>query len=688
MNPIKTLRNVFKKKVVDLSFGGLNLDNVGWQSLTGSSAFNFYKRNDLENGYASIRVIVNNFAKTEQYTIDKTGKYVGCNILDRLYTPNTLMSAYEFREALAVMTLTHNKVRIRVHYDGESPKADNIKGFTFLEGEFESIIDGKRQYRMANGDVYTDDEVITLLNINPYDLDAGFSPAMAARRWTKIDDYIADYQAGFFENHAIPAGQIIVTAKTPQDFNDIVDELKRRHKGAGHNNNVTYTHRPTDSTGKAMNAQVEWVPFATPNNNMALKEIFDEVNKKIDSAYGVPASLRGVNDNNTYASVKVDQKILIENVIEPLVMKIWGKFTHELNRITGGTGVAITADVEVPEIADEQLVKAQAKQVHMSMINMMTMSGFTIESIVDAFELPESYKLLGVKKTPPVEEPDIIDTENIQDTPDQPIDNTKEVKKKELSAIDEKLYIEQYKKLVHRQMVKQIDRAIAQLPEVVKSKSFGDTTDEDDQEFINDVILLMTPLIAFYGQKATNLGVKLILEAGLSTEYVDNFAMSKAQKTAYRKYVKKVARGYTEYTADQIRSVLERGILDGQNVNQIANNLRTVITGSENAYRIDRIARTEVHLAESKSSVMAMENIADSTGYKVYKVWFAGGAEPCEFCQAMNNTEVPISDAFIGLGDKFVGADGGVLNNDFTATEEALMHPNCECTLVYRVEAS
>lgn len=677
---------MFKKKVVDLSFGGLNLDNVGWQSLNGNTAFNFYKRNDLENGYASIRVIVNNFAKIEPYTIDKTGKSVPSNVLDRLYTPNTAMSAYEFREALAVTTLTHNKVRLRVIYDGVQPKPDNIKGFLFLEGEFESIVDGKRQYRLTNGEIIGDDEVITLLNINPYDLDAGFSPAMAARRWTKVDDYIADYQAGFFENGAVPAGQMIVTAKTPQDYNDIVDELKRRHQGAGHNNNVTYTHRPTDEGGKAQNAQVEWQPFSTPNNNMALKEIFDEVNKKIDSAYGVPASLRGVNDNNTYASVKVDQKILVENVIEPLVMKIWGKFTHELNRITGGLGVAITADVEVPEIADETLVKANAKAVEMNIINAMSLSGFTIESIVSAFELPDSYKLLEMGKAPEIEEPVIATPEELDSTPEQSIDDTKKVVKKELSPVDKELYIEQYKKLVHKQMVKQVDKAIAQLPEVMKSKSFGDTTDEDDQEFIKDAIILMTPLISVYGQRTTNLGIKLILEAGLSTEYVDSFKMTKAQKLAYQKYVQKVARGYTEYTGEQIRSILGRGITEGLNVNQITNQLRTVITGPENMYRVDRIARTEVNLAEGKASLMSMENIADETGYKVYKVWYAGGPDPCEFCQAMNGTEKLVEEAFIGLNDTFAGVNGGILNNDFTATETADMHPNCECTMTFRIE--
>lgn len=703
MHPIKTLRNMFKRKVVDLTFSGLDLNNVGWKSIGGSSAFDFYKRNDMENGYASIRVIANNFAKIEEYTIDGKGKSVPCNILDRLYTPNTEMSAYEFREALAVTTLVHNKVHLEVVHSGNKPTANNIKGFLFMEGEIEHIIDGKRKYRLADGRELTDDTVITLLNINPYDLKAGFSPAMAARRWTKLDDYIADYQAGFFENGAVPSGQIVITAKTVQDFNDIVDKLESRHKGAGHNNNVTYTHRPTDESGKALNAQVEWQPFATANNNMALAELFDEVNKKIDSSYGVPASLRGVNDNNTYASVKVDQQILIENAIEPMIMKVWGKFTHELNRITGGIGVAITADVTIPQIADEELVKANAKAVQMTIFNTMIDRGYEKKSIVKAFELPESYNELKELPPPKVVEPVIppteennqgSDTSSEEDPevleedelkPEDKVESKKSIKK-ELSPVDKELYIEHYEKLVHKQMVKQVDEAIQRLPEIIKSKAIGDTTAIADKEFVDSVILLMTPLISMYGQQATNLGIKLILEAGLSTEYVDSFKMTMAQKKAYQKYVSKVATGYADITAEEIRNILGRGITEGWNVSQISDKLRATILGPESDYRVKRISRTEVNLAEGKSSLYAMENIAEETGYKVYKVWYAGGANPCEFCQAMNGTKIPVDSNFIDLDHHFMGVDGGELINDFKPTDTADMHPNCECVMTFRIE--
>lgn len=688
MNPVKMIRNLFKKKVVDLSLG---LEDGAWRSVGGM--MDFYRRNDMENGYASIRVIVNNFAKIEPYTIDAKGKSVKSNVLDRLYTPNTSMSAYDFREALAVMSLVHDKVRIRVHHGETNAINDKtITGFTFLEGETETIAAGKRSYHLMNGENLDDTEVITLLNINPYDVDAGFSAAAAAKRWTTLDDYIADYQKGFFENGAVPSGQLIITAKTATEFNDQVDMLKARHRGAAHSGNITYTHRPLDQLGKAQVAGIEWQPFASSNKDLALQALFDNVNKKIDSAYGVPASLRGVNDQNTYASVKVDQRILIDNVIQPLILKVWGKFTHELNRITGGVGVAITADADEPDIADEELAVAQTKEVEMGIINTMFLSGFTIDTIVDAFQLDDSYKSLKEKVKPEVvENPVVVSGTDLKDTPDQPIDQfTKktEPKKKILDPVDKAIYIHKLSGIVKDQMQRQVTSAIEKLPDVVKSKAYGDVTTEEDEKFTAEMLALMATLVTIYGNKTNNLGIALILKAGLSTENITTFALTDAQKALYSDYIAKVGVGYGEQTAVQIRDILEQGITSGATKNELENQLKDVILGKDNEYRVTRLANTEVNLAEGRGSVSAMQNIAEQTGYTVNKVWVTGGAEPCEYCQALDGERVAVDGNFVDLGAEIHGVDGGTFFNDFSDTDTADAHPNCECYTTYEIEGA
>lgn len=436
MSLLTSIKKFFTTKVFD-PLENIDLNNVvGWKSIGGSSTYGWYQDNQYENGYSSIRVLAESFAALEQYTIDKTGKSVASNVLDRLYTPNTDMSAYDFREALMVTTLVHDKVRLKVHHKGVHINADSLLGFTFMEGYSEKIIDGKREYMMPNGENLTDAEVITLKSTNPYDINSGFSPSRAARRWTRLDDYIADYQKGFFENGAVPSGQFIITASTVGEFNEIVDTLQARHRGAGKSNNVTYTHRPTDQTGKPMNSQIEWVPFATPNKDMALKELFDNVNKKIDSVYGVPASLRAVNDANTYASIRVDETILVKYGLNPKAMKVWSKFTHELNRITGGLGVAISYDLEMPIIADEEKVKAESRQIDAATVSTLTAEGYTLESAVEYVKKGD-LTVLVLGEPPEEDKPEVLSAEEAKGTPDQPID----IYSKKLKLLDIKMEI-------------------------------------------------------------------------------------------------------------------------------------------------------------------------------------------------------------------------------------------------------
>lgn len=392
--------NVFKRKVSPKNAVSSTMTTDGWKPLNLLNTYDFYKNNDMENGYASIKVIVNNFAKLEPYTIDNKGEKVSGNLLSRIYAPNDRLSAYDFREALAVMSLIHNKVIIVPRFSGNIKNEKNIKGFTILENFTELYAEETLYYISQDGkQKYNYKDVITILNMNPYNLNYGYAPAASGRRWTTLDDYIASYEKGLFENSAIPAGQFIITAKNKKEFDEMVTILKERHGGVGNNNGVTYTYRPIDVYGNVSStASIEWQPFSTTNNYLALGEIFNQVNKKIDSIYGVPASLRGVNDSNTYASVKVDERVLISNVVEPMCIKIWGKFTHELNRITGGLGVAISCKAIMPNIAEEDKVNADKKKIESDIILQMMAKGFTYKSVSDAFGLSVDSKKLKLEK--------------------------------------------------------------------------------------------------------------------------------------------------------------------------------------------------------------------------------------------------------------------------------------------------
>lgn len=709
MNLAAKVLNFLRPKAFD-PLADIDLNKVvGWHSIGGSSSYGFYKDNQYENGYPSISKLGNSFAVVEPYTIDANGKSVSSNILDRLYTPNTQMSAYDFREALAVTTLVQDKVRLRVHHNGTRVTADSITGFTFMEGFTERIVGGRRDYLMPNGEVLTDDEVITLRSINPDNINSGFSASRAARRWTRLDDYIADYQKGFFENGAVPAGEMIITARTTGEFNDIVDMLQSKHKGAGKNNNITYVHRPTDQNGAPLNSQIEWVPFSSPNKDMALKDLFENVNKKIDSVYGVPAEIRGFLSNSNYASVAVAERVFVKYALDPLTMKIWSKFTHELNRITGGTGVAITYDLPKPKIADEEKVTAEAKEIDARTVSTLVAEGYTLDSAIEYINSGELYSLV-LGEAPQTDKPEVLSTEEAKGTPEQPIDmyakfykdladikalltvqpkvieKKPEVKEKQIGPVDLVMFIDKMKRVIREQMARQVDKAVEKLDEALVKKAYGDTTEEEDKEFTKAMAALLLPLIAIYGNRTVNNATGLILEAGLSTQNVRSFEFTPAQKRAYEKYLGKVGTGYANQTAAEIRRILGDGILNGATKQEIESQLRKTLLGGPHDYRIERLAKTEVNLSEGRAGLYAMENIQEQTGYSIAKVWNVSSSDPCEFCEALDGTVISVEEHFVDKGDVIEGVSGGIYNNDFSDTDTADAHPNCNCYTTYRVE--
>lgn len=190
------------------------------------TALSFYKGKTYDNAYPNITKIANAFMTIRPFAIDGNGKPVeNVSALNAIYRPNQQMSAVDFREALMVMTLVHRKVYLAVwHYEngeaviGKGATADNLAGFTFLEGVSEVVSSGAKKYLTA-GATYDEAEVIEIYSgFDPYNLSRGYSPSVAANKWANLDDYIAAYEAGLFENGAVPAGQFIITAATIEDF--------------------------------------------------------------------------------------------------------------------------------------------------------------------------------------------------------------------------------------------------------------------------------------------------------------------------------------------------------------------------------------------------------------------------------------------------------------------------------------
>lgn len=660
-----------KAKITGKRKGIVNQDSSAWhlgQMVGGCLGACPTSDGSYDNLFPDVSRIAEQIATILPYAVDINGERLEeqPQAVKALYNPNREMSGLQFFETLATLALVHPTVYILVHTQDNAPvTSDNITGYTFLEGITpRRYPDGTVMYQLKGRTLYSDRVLAISLNVNPYYVIDGYAPAVAAKKWATLDDYIVDWQSGTFKNNAIPAGEFIITARNAEEFNDIVDEMERKHKGAGRNNNVSYVHRPTSAIdGKPLPAQIEWVPFAQSPKELSLNSVFDQANKKTAMAFGVPEEIKGFVQNSNYASVATAERIFDKYTVLPKVTKIWAQFTHELNRITGGLGFAISFDYEPAQFADENKVIAETTRVQLETLRSALDAGFELDSAVTALELPEAFKRLQSASN---DESD----QNMQVVPDTESEvsqietSVKSVKTKSVAS-DRELenILEQYNE-------EQIDAAIDGRPFDVEAKSRSLARD------ILPVILAGATLYALGREKELETQA---LASGYQTDNLTNYTPSTELEDSYLKYLYDVTLSYTQDTAAAIVRTMEMGHQNNFTQAEVNASLQELLPGEY--WRIRRLQRTESHRSEQMASLdMARQATAELGIENPTKVWHLNpmSINHCPTCEALDGTELPLGDSF----EEFANANElGTFSAG--APEVADAHPNCECYLTY-----
>lgn len=632
-----------------------------------------YDRGSYDNNYPNITKIAEQFAVTLPYAIDADGEQLSQvpAAVAALYRPNKQMSPVRFFKSIAVMALVHPAVYIVVWHENNGKSVttpagltrDNITGYTFLEDYRIEIENGKKVYYTSHGEKYTEDSVITIsLDVNPYAILSGYSPSIASKKWATVDDYIVDYQQGYFRNGAIPAGQFIITAPTVEDFNDTVDYLQKHHRGAKNSNNVVYTHRPTNERGEAQEAQIQWIPFSEGGNkNLALKDLFEQAEKVRDTSFGVPAEVKGMVQNSNYASVATASHIFEKYTVYPKILQIWTDFTHELNRITGGLGYSITFDYDIEPLADEQKLKAETQKTQMELITNGIDAGYSLDSIVEAFCLPGDLKKLE-EKVPEAQDPEL---EPKDDTDvDQIETSMKSVKTKAITDVAE----------VDPELVKIIDEnMLDQIEDAIKGADYS-ATDERNKKMSAGMFETIIKYMVAIGAAQYVAGRIMLTKEGIKVPTTGSYEVSEKLKSRYGEFLGNVARSYNEDTANSIRKVLDKADFEQLDNRQRADELRNIMKTDE--WRVQRLARSETHRSNGLASLDAMEQVQDETGVEIEKVWRLNPYthNHCDDCEALDGTVLDLSKSFITADE-----------NEWADIESADAHPNCGCYLTYQI---
>lgn len=643
----------------------------------GTTALNFFGKGSYDNNYANINRIADSISTVIPFAVDVNGEKIedAPQALLALLQPNRRMSVTKFLKALSVLALVYPYVPILIwHYEGgklvpggKNATADNIAGFTFLEGVQLRQVDGVVEYiETATGKVFGDNDVMRIsFDVSPYGVTDGYSASLASKKWATLEDCLADYQVGHFKNGAKPGGIFVVSAPTTDDFNNAVDELEKKMRGAGNNNRTIYAHRHLDMiTGQSGTTEVEWVPISSSNNELALKEIFDQAERARDMAFGVPAELKGYLQNSNYSSVMMAERIYDKYVILPKLTQLWSDFTHELNRITGGLGFAFDFDYDVQAIAEDEKTIVERKALEYDLYKEALRDGCEPDTICESLNLPKELADLELKTA----------EQSAEGEPTQGDEKTEQnaAKRANLGA-----NVRFLGKSLTAEEQKTLDELEVAFREALEKdvENYADDTEEARKARREKLLAVLTAIAVARMESAGSaeyaVAVAMAVRAGIPLK--GNYTLSEEAQAEYEKELGKVVESYSQDNYDAIEKAKSQAQTTGEDV--------AVVVGAlvaTEAWRAKRAANSEEHRAFETAQIDAFETAQEQIqqieglgAAQYYKTWncMAGA---CSVCAGLDGMRIPLEDSFPDVDD--------------WGEDIAYAHPNCRCYLTFDID--
>ena len=627
---------------------------------------------DYKAGFASIRAIADIFDDIVPYATINGNRVDDPAPLRLLSSPNEDMGFYDFADYLISSILSQAHTLVLVNWKTNSQGQElphvsfNIDGYTFLPPA-SRMIDGNGQVRYqftrANGEMLNVGRDTVMEFYYSQDTDqwgTGVSPIQAVKKWATIGDYIADYQAGYFQNGAKPDGMFVITANSKEQFDTAREQMERIHRrGARGHNNYQYAFRPTDEQGNPLKTtSVEWVSFGSANKDLALSELLDNSQKRIDSAYGVPAIARGDDATATFSNAQVANANLGKKV-DTLLKRVWYRFYHELQRICDDElNWSIAFDYEVPALADAEKAKAETDNVRADAILKLVNAGASCEAAAKALGLPDEWAQLGLTKTEPIE-PVAVES--------QPDDLFIEHGHDHYRHLENRRYAGD--KLTPRQKI--VNAVIAENRRIINSirqiQNAYEVPDEVIDEFAERLQTILNPI----NIEAFTVGVKTIAKQ-FGLEQPED-VQSLFDNATWVARIKRVARDHDRSIAEQVQAVIFQASSEEWTAKELSLKLQDFVSEK----KADVLARNEIVNAQRYGGLNSAEALAKANGLEAYQIWHVNPG-CCPLCAELDGREIKAGDPFFLEGETFE-ADGKTYAFNFGDVVTCDAHVNCRC---------
>lgn len=344
---------------------------------------------EYDNYFGDYNRIITTAPKYPVYYVDKNNVEVeDGNFVNYLKYPNDSYPQFKVLQQIYGEMLTHGYSDLFLWRKDGSKEVNTFEDKKYPEDSFRGItlVSGYDQMRLSAKE--KKNIVRIVYGASQKNVFLGYSPTQAGRAWRKMQDEMGLHMTAFARNAGMPLGKFIITAPSPEEYMKVRDKLEPEVTGARNNGKILFDYRPTD----AKITQIEWVQFTSEKVQDYTKQLeFSE--KKMSQAFGVPGTIKGTNDGENYATARVSQLVFIEYTVEPLITDFLTQLDHKIRQRFDLSG-KLKVTVPLPEIADESLVKIQATTQQVELYDTKIADGYTPESIVKAYNLPESFLLL------------------------------------------------------------------------------------------------------------------------------------------------------------------------------------------------------------------------------------------------------------------------------------------------------
>lgn len=613
-----------------------------------------------ENLFAQVRPLINDMKAVIPYGVGRNGARLPIQktqALAKLQDPNTSMGWGEFADAMFATWLTEDELNVRVHMN----RRGYVEGYTILPVGSRRVRNGYYYWNIEGLDgrivEIGEDEVMTLrFSRSPRNLDKGVSPASASFIWSQIDDLVSQYQKAFFENGAVPATITFIKARTRDSYEKKRVELEHGLSGAKNRNKTVYVWRQLLDDGSEGD-ELEVKTIQGTNATLAIKDIIEIVNDKLNKAVGVSNFILGDDSSAKYDNAELSDYQFIKRRVHPALMSFWSQFQHELDRITGGLGYAIQFDLELPELTERYKVKAETKKIQLETLRDAIYEGSLPSAAVKALDLPK--KWLDVAqgmyaeklRQDEIEERQLVQyqiqvsqSESKADSAQEAVvieDKAESGLERKIEALDSEIYTpvfkegEEIEKQIYEMLVDYAEQIVEENPNI------------DEAELI-DRLTEMFMKEANKGSVQGAEAVQGLLKGEPVAEEIaklfadDGYKLSEGFRKSLFERTGKLVSNYGGVAKENMSSVLQKAAEESWSASMIKQELSKSIPRD----RAELIARNETVYAVKSGRIETDKYIEDNYGVKIGLVWKISDDGACDVCKAMDGTVVKCGEAF------------------------------------------